>query len=184
MPAHALSENCQPVDPFCGSYPTIPNWTFQISSQDAKCWTDSFGGEVKASLIRSAIAALLVTPAASLAFYFFLTAGASARPERSPILPLVVATFLGATVGAAGAVVTFLFSRFPHSAKVGAIFASGLCLVLSAISVSEDLYNGKAVELQSILMWLILWPLGFAASLWFDVRRAVARAILDAVAKK
>lgn len=33
-------------------------------------------------------------------------------------------------------------------------------------------------------MWLILWPFGFAASLWVDLRRAVAKSILDAVAKK
>ncbi len=139
---------------------------------------------MKTSLMRAAVAASLITPTAAIAFWFLLTSGAEPSAERSSVVPLMVALLLGGIVGVAGAVVTFLFSRFPRSARVAAIFATGLCLVLAAISVFDDVHRGQVVEPQSVFMWLILWPFAFGASLWVDLRRALAKAVLDSVARK
>ncbi len=61
---------------------------------------------MKTSLVRAAVAASLITPTAVIAFWFLLTSGAEPSAERSSVVPLMVALFLGGIVGVAGAVVT------------------------------------------------------------------------------
>jgi len=140
---------------------------------------------VKRSFIRAAVSALVVTPVAALGFWMLLHSGPKPGTDGFPIFTLVVAMLLGCVVGAIGAVVTFAFSQYPHSAKVGAIFASAFCLLFTGMGIYSDLQDGKAIEAGPLFfIWLLVWPIGFLVSLWVDLKHFVAKSLLAGVTKE
>ena len=73
--------------------------------------------------------------------------------------------------------------RFVDSARTAVLFATGACIVLSAIAVVNDVNKDTLDGASYATLWVVFWPLTFAASLWYDVRRNVGRPMLAAVSK-
>jgi hypothetical protein len=140
---------------------------------------------MKRSLLRALIASLLIMPVATLGFWWLLRGAPKGASDEFPVLTWVFAAVLGSVVSAIGALITFAFSQYPRSARTGAFFASGFCILLTGLGVFSDLHNGEKVTAGPLLLiWLLLWPVGFLVSLWVDLKHFVAKRIVDSATKK
>jgi hypothetical protein len=71
--------------------------------------------------------------------------------------------------------------RFVDSARTAVLFATGACVLLSAIAALND-YQHRSLDGASYAsLWVVFWPLTFAVSLWYDVRRSVSRQVIAPV---
>jgi hypothetical protein len=73
--------------------------------------------------------------------------------------------------------------RFGDSARAAVLLATGACAVLSAVAVLNDLKRHNLDGASYATLWVVFWPLTFAASLWYDVRRNSGRQMAMAVSK-
>jgi hypothetical protein len=68
--------------------------------------------------------------------------------------------------------------RFVDSARTAVLFATGACMVLSAIAVLNDFRKDTLDGASYATLWVVFWPLTFASALWYDVRRNMGRQIM------
>jgi hypothetical protein len=68
--------------------------------------------------------------------------------------------------------------RFVDSARTAVLYATGACILLSAIAVFNDYQKDTLDGASYASLWVVFWPLTFAGSLWYDVRRGLARQII------
>ena len=73
--------------------------------------------------------------------------------------------------------------RFADSAKTAVLLATGACVVLSAVCVLNDFHRNALDAASYATLWVVFWPLTFAASLWYDVRRNMGGEMVMAVSK-
>jgi hypothetical protein len=73
--------------------------------------------------------------------------------------------------------------RFADSARTAVLLATGACVVLSAITVLNDFQRNALDAASYATLWVVFWPLTFAAALWYDVRRNMGREMVMAVSK-
>jgi hypothetical protein len=141
---------------------------------------------MKKSLLRAFVAAVVVGPVALVGFWFMFADGPPpAGGPMPPIVPVIIALVLATVASVIAAGVTFVFSQYPASARVATIFATGACLLLSGFGIYDDMHHGKPLEISSHLgIWLLLWPICFTASLWVDLKRALAKKIVEGMKKK
>jgi predicted membrane-bound mannosyltransferase len=103
-------------------------------------------------------------------------------PNATGVVAAVLSTLVGGVLAVVVAGLVFLIRRYPANAKVAAIFATGASLVLSSFVAFGSCQNKEPISLPvHVVVWCMVWPLGFVTSLWVDVKRAVARKILDGV---
>ena len=73
--------------------------------------------------------------------------------------------------------------RFVDSARTAVLFATGACILLSAIAGLND-YRHHTLDVASYAsLWVVFWPLTFASSLWYDVRRSLGRQMIVSVSR-
>jgi hypothetical protein len=68
--------------------------------------------------------------------------------------------------------------RFIDSARTAVLFATGACILVSAIAVFNDYQKDTLDGASYASLWVVFWPLTFASSLWYDVRRSLARQLI------
>jgi len=139
------------------------------------------------SFIRAGIVALIIGVVATAGFYAFL-AGAKPETPHQPgftAFTLVFSALLASVIAAIGAIVTFAFSQYPRSAKVGALFGSVFPVLMTGMAIYTAHQEGKPADLGTVaVMWVLFWPLGFLVSLWVDVKHFVARQVVNGIIKR
>ena len=73
--------------------------------------------------------------------------------------------------------------RFVDSARTAVLFATGACIILSAIAGLASLRKDTLDGASYATLWVVFWPLSFASCLWYDVRRNVGRQVLVGLSK-
>ena len=68
--------------------------------------------------------------------------------------------------------------RFVDSARAAVLFATGACILLSAIAAVNDFQHRSLDGASYASLWVVFWPLTFASSLWYDVRRSLSRQVM------
>jgi hypothetical protein len=71
--------------------------------------------------------------------------------------------------------------RFVDSARTAVLFATGACILLSAIAAFNDYPHHTLDGASYASLWVVFWPLTFASSLWYDVRRSLGRQVMASV---
>jgi hypothetical protein len=73
--------------------------------------------------------------------------------------------------------------RFVDSARTSVLFATGACILLSAIAALNDYQHHTLDGAFYASLWVVFWPLTFASSLWWDVRRSLGRQIIASASR-
>jgi predicted membrane-bound mannosyltransferase len=134
---------------------------------------------MQSALKAAAISGLAAGAVAAVGLWAYLI---TQVPNATPVMAAVLSTLVGGVLAVVVAGLVFLVRKYPANAKVAAIFATGASLVLSAIVAYGACQNKEPASLGvHLVVWCMVWPLGFLTSLWVDVKRAVATKILDGV---
>jgi hypothetical protein len=137
---------------------------------------------MKELLKRAAVAGLSTGGVAGAALWYSVV---SRGPVASPAVPIIASVFVGGVVAAVVAGLVVLVGRYPANARSAAIFATGACVVLSALLAWGAREGGDHAEWSVFAFaWALAWPFAFVVSLWVDVKRTIARKILDGVKSK
>ena len=73
--------------------------------------------------------------------------------------------------------------RFVDSARTAVLFATGACILISTIAALNDYQHSTLDGASYASIWVVFWPLTFASSLWWDVRRSLGRQIIASASR-
>jgi hypothetical protein len=103
-------------------------------------------------------------------------------PNATPVLSAILAAIPGGVLAVVVGGLVVLLRRYPGNARTAAIFATVACVALTAILAFGASQNKEPFNIGPYAMaWCLVWPIAFVVSLWVDVKRAVAKKIVDGV---
>jgi hypothetical protein len=143
---------------------------------------------MKQSILRALLGGTIGTVLATVWIWLLLvTPGPNDRAGDTPhgILPVLFALVLALVPGALIAGTVFGFSQYPAFVKAPAVTAAVVCAFVSGVGACNDIRSGASLlDSTHVFVWLMLGPIVFIGALWFKVRWAVARRIVDGVTRK